>query len=97
MTRIETKNLDQSSKNSSLEARLEALEQERIEQFERTNEAIAAAQDRAYWLDRWHLDLNKMMQRPGAKEFRTLLRTVRLILRYLRRGYIVLQKLEKTK
>ena len=28
------------------------------------------AQERTYWLDRWHLDLNALMRRPGAAELR---------------------------
>ena len=32
--------------------------------------AVAAAQDRVYWLDRWHLDLNALMAKPGAPSSR---------------------------
>ena len=39
--------------------------------------AVAAAQERAYWLERWHVDLNALMRSPGAREFRALLRAVR--------------------
>jgi hypothetical protein len=68
----------------ALRARLERLEAENAELSARANAAIAAAQDRAYWLDRWHLDLNALMQRPGAKEFRAGLRGVRRIGRALK-------------
>jgi hypothetical protein len=30
-----------------------------------------------YWLDRWHLDLNALMARPGAGAFRAVVRFVR--------------------
>ena len=50
-----------------LRARVAELERERAEQAARANAAVAAAQERAYWLDRWHLDLNALMAtRRGA-------------------------------
>jgi hypothetical protein len=68
----------------ALRARVEALEQERFEQARRANAAIAAAQERVYWLDRWHLDLNALMRRPGMAQVRELLRGVRWLARRLR-------------
>ena len=38
---------------AALQARVEQLERENAELAARANAAIAAAQDRAYWLDRW--------------------------------------------
>jgi hypothetical protein len=46
------------------------------------NAALAAAQDRSYWLDRWGLDLNALMRRRGASELVTALRALRLIARH---------------
>ena len=43
------------------------------------NAAVAEWQERAYWLDRWHLDLNALMRRPGASELRAALRAVRAV------------------
>ena len=51
----------------------------------RANAAVASAQERAYWLERWHVDLNALMRRPGAAQFRALLRAVRAVARALRR------------
>jgi hypothetical protein len=68
-----------------LRARVAALEAELIEVQARANAAVAAAQERAYWLERWHIDLNALMRKPGAKEFRALLRAVRTVGRQLRR------------
>jgi len=65
----------------ALRARVAELERERVEQIARTNAAIAEAQERAYWLDRWHLDLNALMERPGASEFRAVIRIVRAVMR----------------
>lgn len=63
--------------------RVVALERELTEQAARANAAVAAAQDRSYWLDRWHLDLNALMRRPGASEARAALRALRAIYRLL--------------
>jgi hypothetical protein len=68
----------------ALRARVEALEQERFEQARRANAAIAAAQERVYWLDRWQLDLNALMRRRGMAQLRELLRGARWLARRLR-------------
>jgi hypothetical protein len=62
---------------AELEGEVQELHRQLSEQAARTNAAVAAAQDRAYWLDRWHLDLNALMRRPGAAALRGLLRSVR--------------------
>jgi hypothetical protein len=56
---------------------------ERREELARAHEALAAAQDRSYWLDRWNLDLNALMGRRGASELRAGLRAARAIYRAL--------------
>jgi hypothetical protein len=68
-----------------LRERVAALESELIEVQARANAAVAAAQERAYWLERWHIDLNALMRKPGAREFRGLLRAVRAVARQLRK------------
>ena len=68
-----------------LRARVAALENELIEVQAKANAAVAAAQERAYWLERWHVDLNALMQKPGAAQFRALLRAVRWVGRTTRR------------
>ena len=68
---------------AALHARIEQLERENAELAARANAAIAAAQDRAYWLDRWGVDLNALMRRRGAAEFRAVLRAVRAVARAL--------------
>jgi SAM-dependent methyltransferase len=66
---------------NALRERVEALERERAEQAARTNAAIAAAQDRSYWLDRWGVDLNALMRRRGASELRAAFRALRALYR----------------
>jgi hypothetical protein len=68
-----------------MRARVTALEAELVEVQARANAAVAAAQERAYWLERWHLDLNTLMRKPGAAQFRALLRAVRTVGRFFRR------------
>jgi hypothetical protein len=63
--------------SEGLERRIEELDRQRLEQIAKANEALAAAQDKAYWLDRWHVDLNALMARRGAAELRALLRALR--------------------
>lgn len=69
----------------ALRARVAGLERERSEQIARANAAVAAAQERAYWLDRWHLDLNSLMRRRGAAELRGAVRIARGAVRQVRR------------
>lgn len=64
-----------------LRARVAALEAELVEQAARTERIVAAAQERTYWLDRWHLDLNALMRKPGAAQTRGLLRGARWFVR----------------
>ena len=68
-----------------LRARVAALENELLEVQARANAAVAAAQERAYWLERWHVDLNALMRKPGAKELRWLLRVIRSTMRRVRK------------
>ncbi|HTD58895.1 MAG TPA: hypothetical protein VK672_08370 [Solirubrobacteraceae bacterium] len=67
------------AENERLRVCVAALEVELVEVQARTNAAVARWQERAYWLDRWHVDLNALMRRPGASEFRALLRAVRSV------------------
>jgi len=68
-----------------LRARVAALEAELVDVSARCNAAVAEAQAQTYWLERWHLDLNELMRRPGAEEIRFALRAVRSVGRRVRR------------
>jgi hypothetical protein len=68
----------------TLRARVAELEAELFAQAARTNAAVARAQDRAYWLDRYHLDLNALMRRRGAAELRLAVKAARKLVRGLR-------------
>jgi hypothetical protein len=69
----------------ALRARVEALERERAELAARANAAVAAAQDRVYWLDRWGIDLNALMRRPGASQLRATVHVLRTAVRRVKR------------
>jgi hypothetical protein len=84
-TGVESRPTDVQAENERLRARVAALEAELVEVQARTNAAVAQWQERAYWLDRWHVDLNALMRRPGAAEFRALLRAVRSVGRAYKR------------
>ncbi|MFI4989743.1 MAG: hypothetical protein ACHQHO_02345 [Solirubrobacterales bacterium] len=67
-----------------LRKRVAALEAELVEVQARANAAVAEWQQRAYWLDRLHIDLNRAMQRPGAEQLRLLLKGMRTVYRRLK-------------
>ena len=69
--------------NEQLRERVAILEAELGEQAARANEAMARMEERVYWLDRWHIDLNSIMEKPGASKFRALLRAIRAPYRWL--------------
>ncbi len=71
------------TENAVLRGRIAELEVELGEQASRANEAVARLEERVYWLDRWHLDLNSLMKKPGAAQFRALLRAVRAPYRWI--------------
>jgi hypothetical protein len=68
-----------------LRARIISLEAELLETQTRTDAVVGEWQERAYWLDRWHLDLNALMRRPGASELREALRAIRSVAWTLKR------------
>jgi predicted nucleic acid-binding Zn-ribbon protein len=74
------------AENERLRARIAALETELVEVQARANAAVAEWQERAYWLDRLHIDLNALMARPGANEVRVTLKAVRSVYWWLKRA-----------
>jgi hypothetical protein len=60
-----------------LRARVAELESELVEVQSRANAAVAEWEERAYWLDRLHIDLNALMRRPGANQLRLALKAAR--------------------
>ena len=75
---------EQDTEIERLRAQVAELERQLGEQAARANAAIAAAQERAYWLDRWHLDLNALMATRRGAQFRALMRAARAPVRRAR-------------
>lgn len=67
-----------------LRARVAQLEQELVDQAARSSRVVADAQEQLYWLERWHVDLNALMRKPGASQFRASVRAARIVVRTLR-------------
>ena len=84
--RLSFRPLDESTELTALRARVEELEREKHEIQARANAAIAAAEERVYWLDRWQLDLNAVMRRRSAERARAAMRVARAVYRFLRRS-----------
>lgn len=67
------------SEVEQLRARVAELESELVEVTARANAAVATWQERAYWLDRLHIDLNALMERAGANHLRLALKAARAV------------------
>jgi hypothetical protein len=59
--------VEQESEVERLRARVAELEKELAERTERANAAVAAAEDRVYWVERWKIDLDAVMQRRSGR------------------------------
>ena len=75
---------DERAELEALRLRVAELERERAEEIGRAAAAVADAQAKVYWLDRWRIDLNALMEKPGAAEFRAAVRAVRAVMRQLK-------------
>ncbi len=73
------------AENKRLRTRIAALEDELVQVQAQANATVARWQERAYWLERWHLDLNAVMRRPGAAQTIATLRALRGVFRKLKR------------
>ncbi len=60
-----------------LRVRVRELDAELTEQARRANVVVARAQERAYWLDRWQIDLNGIVERPAVDRARAWARRIR--------------------
>jgi hypothetical protein len=81
-----TENPDQGTEVSEvarLRARVAELETRLVEVEDWANRTVGAAQERLYWLDLWHIDLNALMERRGASQLRAAIRAARFVYRLL--------------
>lgn len=82
---VSTEAPDAQSEIERLRARVAALEARLAETEAWANRAVARAQERTYWLDRWGVDLNALMARPAADRARAVARAIRDVWRAARR------------
>ncbi len=75
----------QTAEVERLRARVTELEARLVEVEDWANRTVAEAQERLYWLDRWQIDLNRLMELPGTAELRAAVRAVRAVYRWLKR------------
>jgi hypothetical protein len=68
-----------------LRARVRELEDELAEVSAWAHRAVAEAQEKTYWLDRWQLDLNALMRHRAADSLRAAARGARWVYRRVRR------------
>jgi hypothetical protein len=80
-----TESESQTAEIERLRTRVAELETRLVEVEDWANRTVGAAQERLYWLDRWQIDLNRLMERPGAAEFRAAVRVFRAVYRWSKR------------
>jgi hypothetical protein len=59
--------VEHESEVERLRARVTELEAELADRAARANAAVAAAEDRVYWLERWKIDLDAVMQQRRGR------------------------------
>lgn len=64
-----------------LRERVASLEAQLLETEAWANHVVAKAQDKTYWLDRLHLDLNALVRRVGTDRVESLARWLRAVYR----------------
>lgn len=80
-----TDQADQTAEIAALRARVAELEAQLAEQSRATNALVARSQEKLYWLERWHVDLDALMARPGAEPALELVKKLRGGVRGVRR------------
>lgn len=56
---------DQATEVQRLRARVAELEEQLQRKDAETAQLVATAQEKLYWLERWHIDLDRVMAKPG--------------------------------
>lgn len=69
----------------ALRARVAELEDQLEHQARATNALVARSQEQLYWLERWHIDLERVMSRRAAQQALEALKKVRAVMRAARR------------
>ena len=69
-----------------LRARVTELEARIAEQARATNAIVARSQEKLYWLERWQVDLDALMTRPGAQQTLNAVKRMRAGVRAVRKA-----------
>jgi hypothetical protein len=69
-----------------LRARVAELETQLLEVEARANRAVVEAQEKTYWLDRWRINLNEIMEWDSIQHMRVAGEQARAAYRALTRG-----------
>jgi hypothetical protein len=70
---------DQTAEITALRARVAELEEQLARKDAETAQLVATAQEKLYWLERWHVDLDRVMRKPGAIPLLDALRSARRV------------------
>lgn len=70
---------------AALRARVAELEAQLEAQAQATTRLVAEAQEKLYWLERWHIDLDRIMRKPGAIQSLDALRSARKVVWRIRK------------
>ena len=80
----ETLTASERAELEALRARVGELEEERRREVAGAMASVAAAQERVYWLDRWHVNLNAWVGTRAGGAIRALMRALRAPIRAAR-------------
>lgn len=69
-----------------LQARVSELEALLADQARTTNAIVARSQEKLYWLERWQIDLDAIMRKPGATQLMDGVKAMRFLVRLVRMG-----------
>jgi hypothetical protein len=62
---------------AALRTRVAELEAQLARRDAETAQLVASSQEKLYWLERWHVDLDRVMAKPGAIPLLDAVRSVR--------------------
>lgn len=62
---------------AALRARVAELEEQLARKDAETARLVATSQEKLYWLERWYIDLDRVMAKPGAIQALDALRAAR--------------------
>jgi hypothetical protein len=69
-----------------LRARVAELEAQLERHAQQTAALVAECQEKLYWLERWHIDLDRVMRKPGAIPLLNALRSSRQVVWKVRKA-----------